>query len=108
MTKTTIRSTFAALKKKQKSADFEHYTSTLWVARKRRLRRAFCIGLLSSEGSCDVNMQKNIGCFKVKTKKLRLNRKCDCILAEVLLAFRHYIGYTLHRVQGKDDDYGLY
>ena len=30
---------------------------------------------------------KNIGYFKVKTQKLRLKRKHDCILAEVFLAF---------------------
>lgn len=50
----------------------------------------------------------NFGCFKVKTQKLRLNRKHDYVLAEVLLAFRYYMGYTLHRIQGKEDDYGLY
>lgn len=48
------------------------------------------------------------GCFKVKIEKLRLNHKCGYGLAEVLLAFRYYMGYTLHRIQGKDDDYGLY
>ena len=99
---------FAVLKRKQKSADFKHYKSTLWVARKRRLRRAFCMGLFSSERQLRCEYAKNIGCFKVKTEKLRLNRKCDCVLAEVLLAFRYYMGYTLHRIQGKDDDYGLY
>lgn len=48
------------------------------------------------------------GCFKVETQKVRLNRKHDYVLAEVLLAFRYYMGYTLHRIQGKEDDYGLY
>lgn len=48
------------------------------------------------------------GYFKVETQKVRLNRKHDYALAEVLLAFRYYMGYTLHRIQGKDDDYGLY
>lgn len=48
---------------------------------------------------------KYFGCFKIERKKLRLNRKRDYVLAEVLLAFRHYMGYTLHRIQGKDDDH---
>lgn len=48
------------------------------------------------------------GCFKVKIEKLRLKRKDDYGLADILLAFRYYMGYTLHRIQGKDDDYGLY
>ena len=51
---------------------------------------------------------KKFGYFKVRTQKLRLKRKRDYVLAEVLLAFRYYMGYTLHRIQGKDDDYGLY
>lgn len=61
------------------------------------------------KGSCDVRADKEyFGCFKVKIEKLRLKRKHDYVLAEVLLAFRYYMGYTLHRIQGKEDDYGLY
>lgn len=60
------------------------------------------------KGSCDVRVDKNFGCFKVETQKVRLKRKHDYVLAEVLLAFRYYMGYTLHRIQGKEDDYGLY
>lgn len=55
-----------------------------------------------------MRVNKKIGCFKAKMQKLRLNRKYCYGLAEVLLAFRYYMGYTLHRIQGKDDDYGLY
>lgn len=61
------------------------------------------------KGSCDVRAAKEyFGCFKAGTHKFRLNRKDNYGLADILLAFRYYMGYTLHRIQGKDDDYGLY
>ena len=41
-----------------------------------------------------MRVDKNFGCFKVKIEKLRLNRKHDYVLAEVLLAFRYYMGYS--------------
>lgn len=55
------------------------------------------------KGSCDVRADKEyFGCFKVKIEKLRLKRKYGYGLAEVFLAFRYYMGYTWHRIQGKE------
>lgn len=100
---------FAVLKRKQKSADYKHYMSTLRLALGAGCSVLFAWVCFRRKGSCDVRADKEyFGCFKVETQKVRLNRKHDYVLAEVLLAFRYYMGYTLHRIQGKEDDYGLY
>lgn len=99
---------FAVLKRKQKSADYKHYMSTLRLALGAGCSVLFAWVCFRRKGSCDVRADKNFGCFKVETQKVRLNRKYDYGLADILLAFRYYMGYTLHRIQGKDDDYGLY
>ena len=75
---------FAVLKRKQKSADYKHYMSTLRLALGAGCSVLFAWACFCRKGSCDVRVDKNFGCFKVKIEKLRLNRKYDYVLAEVL------------------------
>lgn len=87
--KTTIRSTFAVLKRKQKSADYKHYMSTLRLALGAGCSVLFAWVCFRRKGSCDVRADKEyFGCFKVKIEKLRLKRKHSYRSTEVFFSIQ--------------------